>query len=751
MELWNVGAAWPQDKRVSMLFSRARVYALCLALGLFCLPGLAGTAGAAPQNITYIGDGAGLQALPGTVHGGAANSLFPGTAAAPEGTNNLISINDSGGATPASYVLGGLSLSGAVNGNQVNVNGGSVSQKIYGGYSLNGNVTNNIVIVNLGNIGGTVVAGEADNGSLIANRVFINGGTINSIVYGAQGSVTDPVQNNSVTITGGTLTGTGVRGAAAFGDVSGNSVTISGGSFGLNTIIEGGYSNMLGSATGNSVIISGGTFQNAIYGGFVETGTGSATGNTVTISGAPTLTASTLFGGGTTSSTGDLRSGNTLNVQNSGMSAKGIANFANYNFHLPTGMTAGQTMLTVSDGNGAGGAADISNSIIGVGVNGGTSALNVGDQVTLISSGTGLTATGINTRAQGLQGIAKLYDFDLSFDANNLFATVLALPGGGAYSLNPQLKSLSEGRLAGLAFVNQGADLIVGPGMYSALLATQRQGNGFAPFASMSGGSSRYDTGSHINVDGFSMMTGLAWRAPLEPQTGSFLAGAFFEAGWGNYDSHNSFSSAPSVKGDGDTSYYGGGVLTRYEMPAGPGGIYGEASFRVGHVSTDFSSDDIMGSGGHADYDSGSAYYGAHAGLGYVWNVNDKAALDFSTKYIWTHQNSDSVTIQGDRINFKAADSQRWRTGARFSYAVNEMFTPYAGAYYDHEFDGRAKASTAGLSIDAPDLTGGTGVGELGLTFKPAKDSGFSVDLGMQGYTGVREGVSGSAQLKFEF
>ena len=46
---------------------------------------------------------------------------------------------------------------------------------------------------------------------------------------------------------------------------------------------------------------------------------------------------------------------------------------------------------------------------------------------------------------------------------------------------------------------------------------------------------------------------------------------------------------------------------------------------------------------------------------------------------------------------------------------------------------------------------GDTGVGELGLTIKPVKDSGFSMDLGVQGYTGVREGVSGSLQLKFEF
>ena len=55
------------------------------------------------------------------------------------------------------------------------------------------------------------------------------------------------------------------------------------------------------------------------------------------------------------------------------------------------------------------------------------------------------------------------------------------------------------------------------------------------------------------------------------------------------------------------------------------------------------------------------------------------------------------------------------------------------------------------MGIGSPSLKGDTGVGELGLTVRPVKDSGFSFDLGVQGYTGVREGVSGSVQLKLEF
>ena len=82
---------------------------------------------------------------------------------------------------------------------------------------------------------------------------------------------------------------------------------------------------------------------------------------------------------------------------------------------------------------------------------------------------------------------------------------------------------------------------------------------------------------------------------------------------------------------------------------------------------------------------------------------------------------------------------------------MNERFSPYIGAYWEHEFDGKAKSTVNGNRIDAPTLKGSTGMGELGLSFKPVTDSGFSLDLGVQGYTGVREGVSGSFQMKWEF
>ncbi|MDR2861054.1 MAG: hypothetical protein LBV07_00675, partial [Syntrophobacterales bacterium] len=60
-------------------------------------------------------------------------------------------------------------------------------------------------------------------------------------------------------------------------------------------------------------------------------------------------------------------------------------------------------------------------------------------------------------------------------------------------------------------------------------------------------------------------------------------------------------------------------------------------------------------------------------------------------------------------------------------------------------------AKTYGFAIDEPELSGGTGIGELGLSLTLSKIIGLSIDLGVQGYMGEREGVTGALRMKYEF
>ncbi|GHU90863.1 hypothetical protein AGMMS49974_06100 [Deltaproteobacteria bacterium] len=47
----------------------------------------------------------------------------------------------------------------------------------------------------------------------------------------------------------------------------------------------------------------------------------------------------------------------------------------------------------------------------------------------------------------------------------------------------------------------------------------------------------------------------------------------------------------------------------------------------------------------------------------------------------------------GELVSFNTIDSYRVRGGARFAYAINEYVSPYIGAAFEYEFDGKARAS----------------------------------------------------------
>ncbi|WP_243838211.1 autotransporter outer membrane beta-barrel domain-containing protein [Nitratidesulfovibrio liaohensis] len=351
----------------------------------------------------------------------------------------------------------------------------------------------------------------------------------------------------------------------------------------------------------------------------------------------------------------------------------------------------------------------------------------------------------------GMAGISSLYTFGLETTSNSLVARVTS----AGQTDEGVRKSPSEGKAASIALVTQGADLAAGPGMGNAraaavLGADNMAQAGWAGFGATSGTTSRYATGSHVDLQSFALMTGLAKRLPVSGA--DLLVGAFFETGVGSYDSHNETAAGDSITARGDSRSTGGGLLGRVEATEGMArGLYAEATVRAGRLSSDYRSDDLNPTLGEAEYDINVAYYGAHAGVGYIWNISEQAWLDLYGKYFWTHTTGADVRILGDPVTFDDVDSYRTRLGARFGYALNKCITPYTGAAWEYEFDGTAHSVVAGVDAPAPTLKGGTGVGEVGVIWKPLPDSGFSLDLGAQGYTGVREGVGGNLSLMYEF
>ncbi|GHU10030.1 hypothetical protein FACS1894185_0420 [Betaproteobacteria bacterium] len=433
-----------------------------------------------------------------------------------------------------------------------------------------------------------------------------------------------------------------------------------------------------------------------------------------------------------------------LNVRGEGNTINGNldASGGALNFYVSDTATAGATLLTVS------GDANISGSVIRAGIAGNSPVLQEGESVHLLQVAGTLTAAGV-TKGSGLQGVSLEYDFDVTPDpGTNSLRGVLRKIG-----INPQTKALSEGFLSGTAFLNQAQDFTVTQGINAALRAQNREeGTGARPqgFAAIGYSSLRHNTGSHIDVDGYTLLAGLAATTPT--QTGDLTAAAFIEHGEGDYDSYNSFSNAAKVHGKGDTSYTGAGILARFafdETQAAP--LYLDASIRSGKVKTDFSGN--FG-GTHSGYDAKSTYVSAHVGVGYVLKLTEQSKLDVYGQYLWSHQNGDTVKLTtGETVKFEGVDSQRTRLGAKWHHALNAKTTAWLGAAWEHEYDGKANANTNGFAIDAPKLKGDTGLLEAGLTLTPATENkqGWSLDLGVQGYAGKREGVTGSLRARYRF
>lgn len=303
----------------------------------------------------------------------------------------------------------------------------------------------------------------------------------------------------------------------------------------------------------------------------------------------------------------------------------------------------------------------------------------------------------------------------------------------------PESKTLSESFLGTIAFVNQGAEFIADEGM-RAMREAASDGR-VAVFGAVHGGSSRYETGSHVDVDGAALAAGVV------SQVGRMTLAGFMEAGTGSSE-----SSADGAKGDGDHTYYGLGAAARWRFESP---FYIDGSLRAGWAETEF---DGRYADASAQYDAGGLYASIHAGAGWTFALARGLALDVYGRYVGTWLEGDDVGL-GTPDNEKFSTDDVWahafRAGARLEGSVSENLGWRFGLAFEHVADGEADSEIAvegvRLSLDAPTLEGNAGIIEAGLTMTPSAGSPWSADLGLKGYVGDREGVSGSAVLSYAF
>ncbi|MBQ7627052.1 MAG: autotransporter outer membrane beta-barrel domain-containing protein, partial [Rhodocyclaceae bacterium] len=273
-------------------------------------------------------------------------------------------------------------------------------------------------------------------------------------------------------------------------------------------------------------------------------------------------------------------------------------------------------------------------------------------------------------------------------------------------------------------------------------------------FARFSGYDQKAETGSHVNVNGATAIVGAAKVVPLAGG-GTAAVGAFFEYGDGSFKTHNGFDTG-DVNGKGNSDYYGAGVLARVNLAPkgsadGGGAPIVEGSVHAGRIHNNWHTDDLRdaATGARAQYDIRTPYMGGHVGAGYRWQTNDTTQVEVFGQNQYTHMDGKDTTVALDPYHFKAVKSSRTRLGAKGTWAVSNTTNAYAGAAWEREFDGTARATAYSFDVPAPTMKGNSAVIDAGLTFQPKRN--LSANVGVTGYAGKRKGVAANVEVQYLF
>ena len=664
------------------------------------------------------------------------NIVFGGYSDEGNTNDNIVIINDTtydSSELPA-VIYGGCSENSTAERNIVQIIGGK-TELVYGGHSGLGEAKDNIVTINGCEVS-NVYGGTSNNGSSSNNKVYIKDGTIRYIIagYSINRENSNNVENNTVYISGGKVTGDVNGGITYKGNAISNNVIISGGEV---SEVYGGYS-YNGNADSNNVVINGGKITGFVIGGYSSKG--NADNNNIIISGNADITKAYLFGSNISNSNINLyesnvnnnNTGNTLTIDGWSGSTQSVQNFSDINFNN-VNWKNGETVLKITNGSEG----DLINTNINLNSIAGGSSIKAGDKMIFIASNTNLSD-------------------EVNYNINDTFTAGVALEGAGTTSVDnkgnvsftvnnlkasSQAVSAAQTRAASAAFVNQGTDLIS-----DSLDTISRNNNyGVKTFAAVHGNRSKYDVADDIKINGWSTIVGVG-NADKFDNGSEFSWGVFYENGSGNYRTYNSFNNE-FFRGDGSMVYNGGGIAARYENK---NGVYTEGSLRAGMLKNELDNamHDVNGSYG---YENESAYYGAHIGVGKIITLSDSSDLDIYGKFFHTYTEGDSVTIAEDKFDFDSITSDRLRVGARITSNKENKFSTYYGLAYEYEFNGDADMTAQGLRADTQSLQGSSVMAEVGFNYQPTPDSPWSFDLNMRGYTGERQGGSFNVQATYTF
>ena len=605
--------------------------------------------------------------------------------------------------------------------NKISINGQitdlAINASVFGNNSQNDDANNNHVSINNSEFS-TVYSGYGVNAN--SNKVTLNNGSSAAYVAGGYSNSEKGETTN------------------------GNTVTISESSV---EKVYGGYS-FYGSANNNIVIIYNSVvyddyYPSSVIGGYAPQGKG-ATGNIVKIIGNSDIENANIYGGRSDSGNTnviDVFTGNILTLDGWSGSVKGVYNFSDIDFNNINWVNDGP-VLNITENTETDSLANTNINIKGINFAGGAE-LNAGESMTIISNNNSGKNLGIGTGK-----VDALSNFTAGVAIEGTGTAEVASDGNSVkYTLTEvkhldQIDLVAENRAVAAAFVNQGTDLIS-----DSLDTISREDNyGVKTFAAVHGNRSKYDVNSDIKINGWSTIVGVG-NADKFDNGSEFSWGVFYENGSGNYRTYNTFNNE-FFRGDSSLVYNGGGIAARY---TNKNGVYTEGSLRAGMLKSDMDNALRDGAGNFYGYESESAYYGAHIGIGKIISLSESSDLDVYGKFFHTYTEGDSFKVANDEFEFDSINSDRLRIGARITSNKENKFSTYYGLAYEYEFNGDADMTAQGLKAPTQSLQGSSIMAEVGFNYQPTPTSPWSFDLNMRGYTGERQGGSFNVQATYTF
>ncbi|MBO7370072.1 MAG: autotransporter outer membrane beta-barrel domain-containing protein, partial [Campylobacter sp.] len=256
-------------------------------------------------------------------------------------------------------------------------------------------------------------------------------------------------------------------------------------------------------------------------------------------------------------------------------------------------------------------------------------------------------------------------------------------------------------------------------------------------FVNVIGSDKRFKTGSHVDSKGFSISSGIVGNDYYN--SGTLMTGLFVEYGKAKYES----VLDKGLVGEGKTEFIGGGGFGKFKFI---NNFYTEASARIGKLKTKAEK------GLYDEYKLSNTYYGAHFGLGKVFDITSSNELDIYAKYFYSHIAGEEIELRGVNVNLGSVTSSKFKAGFKDTMKFSDTSSLYAGLAYQYEAKGDAKGSLSAFNqsanIASPSLKGSTGIGEIGYTYET---NSIKFDIGAKGYAGKERGYSGNLGVTFKF